>query len=71
MTDSGGDPKRAFLQVAAECQAWRYRVVEAGTMANDSMSLEKVTLKGEFLPFVVGRPSSSVISQSMEVRSSS
>ena len=42
VADSGGDPKRAFLQVAAECQAWHYRLVEAGAMANGSMSLEKV-----------------------------
>ena len=42
VADSGGDPKRAFLKVAAECQAWHYRLVETGAMANGSMSLEKV-----------------------------
>ena len=39
---SGGDPNRVFLQVAAECQPWHYRLVESGSMANGSMSLEKV-----------------------------
>ena len=42
VADSGGDPKRAFLKVAAECQSWHYRLVETGAMANGSMSLEKV-----------------------------
>ena len=42
VADSGGDPKRAFLQIAAECQARRYRLMEAEAMANGSMSLEKV-----------------------------